>query len=105
MTWLKLLVAFFQGLASAWLARMERDGTNRDLGAKGAQIELDREVKDVADEQNRINTTDRGGARDVLERLRGPWLARRPRSFRMVMSALGRIRTCAHASGGRCSIP
>lgn len=70
MTWLSALIAFLRGLASDWLARMERDATNRDLGGKAAQIELDRQIKDVADEQSTLNTTDRGGARGVLERLR-----------------------------------
>ncbi len=60
--------AFGQALAdifSAW----RNDQAHRSLGAAEAQIQLDKEVKEVADAQAENNAADRGRAADVLGRL------------------------------------
>jgi hypothetical protein len=72
MSWLAPLIAFLRGLASDWLARMERDRTHQDIGAAAAQRNLDAEIKDAADEQAKINAATRSGAADVLGRMRKP---------------------------------
>lgn len=63
---LEVLTGFLRGLA----ADRRSIGTTKDLGAAEAQIRLDKEVKDAADAQATNNAIDRGGAGDVLNRLR-----------------------------------
>lgn len=63
---LEALAGFLRGLA----ADRHSTATTKDLGAAEAQNRLDQQVKDAADAQATNNAVDRGGAGDVLKRLR-----------------------------------
>lgn len=63
---LEAVAGFLRGLA----ADKRTAATTKDLGAAEAQIRLDAEVKEAADAQAANNAADRGGAGDVLNRLR-----------------------------------
>jgi hypothetical protein len=63
---LEALAGFLRGLA----ADRRSAATMKDLGAAEAQTRLDKEVKEAADAQAANNAVDRGGAGDVLGRLR-----------------------------------
>ena len=63
---LEALASFLRGL----IADRRAAATTKDLGAAEAQIRLDNQVKEAADAQAANNAVDRGGAGDVLNRLR-----------------------------------
>lgn len=60
------LIPLIKDLVSDW----RRDKALQDKGRTEGAVELNRTIAEAADEQAKINAADRGGADDVLERLR-----------------------------------
>ena len=73
MAWASLLRAVLEAVAG-FLRGLAADrraaATTKDLGAAEAQTRLDNQVKEAADAQAENNAAPRGGASDVLNRLR-----------------------------------